>query len=159
MDTLSQTAFARLIGTTRQAVSQAAKEGGPLADARVGTRIDPEHPAARKYAKRFTSSPKERGRGRAKKKETAPVPVATSSGRVSPEELDEIGGLTIRELLERHGTDAAFREWLQSAKLLEEKTGKRGIPYFVLDGERWERAYIPKQGFDRAGMTELLGLG
>ncbi len=45
-----------------------------------------------------------------------------------------------------------------AARLLEEKTGKRGIPYFVLDDEQWVRAYIPRQGFDRAGMTELLGL-
>ena len=41
---------------------------------------------------------------------------------------------------------------------LEEQTGKRGVPYFVLDDTRWVRAYVPQQGFDRAGMTELLGL-
>jgi len=46
-----------------------------------------------------------------------------------------------------------------AAELLEKTTGKRGIPYFVLDGERWERAYIPGKGFDRDGMTKLLGLG
>jgi len=45
-----------------------------------------------------------------------------------------------------------------AARLLEERTGKRGIPYFVLDGERWVRAYVPRQGFDREGMAELLGL-
>ena len=45
-----------------------------------------------------------------------------------------------------------------AAVRLETKTGKRGVPYLVLDGERWERAYVPRQGFDRAGMTELLGL-
>jgi len=45
-----------------------------------------------------------------------------------------------------------------AAELLEEKTGKRGIPYFVLDNEIWVRAYIPKQGFDRQGMIKLLSL-
>jgi len=45
-----------------------------------------------------------------------------------------------------------------AARHLEEQTGKRGVPYVVLDDERWVRAYIPRQGFDRAGMTELLGL-
>ena len=45
-----------------------------------------------------------------------------------------------------------------AARHLEERTGKRGVPYVVLDDERWVRAYIPRQGFDRAGMTELLGL-
>lgn len=45
-----------------------------------------------------------------------------------------------------------------AAVLLEQKTGKRGIPYFVIDGERWVRAYVPGQGFDRQGMMEALGL-
>ena len=63
--------------------------------------------------------------------------------------LDEHG--VAYDLIEIDKVDGA-------AELLEEKTGKRGIPYFVLDDERWVRAYIPKQGFDREGMTELLGL-
>jgi len=46
----------------------------------------------------------------------------------------------------------------EAAVRLEEQTGKRGVPYFVLDDTRWVRAYVPKQGFDRAGMIELLGL-
>ncbi len=55
------------------------------------------------------------------------------------------------ELIEIDKVDGA-------AELLEKQTGKRGIPYFVLDDERWVRAYIPKQGFDREGMSELLGV-
>jgi len=47
----------------------------------------------------------------------------------------------------------------EAAVRLERETGKRGIPYFVIDDERWVRAYVPKQGFDRAGMMEVLGLG
>jgi glutaredoxin len=46
----------------------------------------------------------------------------------------------------------------EAAVRLEQKTGKRGIPYFVLDDERWVRAYIPYRGFDYEGMKELLGL-
>jgi len=46
----------------------------------------------------------------------------------------------------------------EAAVRLEQKTGKRGIPYFVLDDKRWVRAYIPRQGFDYEGMKELLGL-
>jgi hypothetical protein len=44
------------------------------------------------------------------------------------------------------------------ARLLEERTGKRGIPYFVLDDEEWVRAYVPRRGFDREGMKARLGL-
>ncbi len=67
-----------------------------------------------------------------------------------------------KRFLDEHGIDYELIEIDKvegAAELLEQKTGKRGIPYFVLDGERWERAYVPKKGFDRLGMTELLGLG
>jgi glutaredoxin len=66
-----------------------------------------------------------------------------------------------KSFLDEHGVDYELIEIDKvdgAAELLEEKTGKRGIPYFLLDDERWVRAYIPKQGFDREGMAELLGL-
>ena len=69
--------------------------------------------------------------------------------RVAKRFLEEKG--VAYELIEIDQDEAA-------AKRLEEKTGKRGIPYFVLDGERWVRAYIPGRGFDRRGMSELLGV-
>jgi len=47
----------------------------------------------------------------------------------------------------------------EAAVRLERETGNRGIPYFVIDDERWVRAYVPKRGFDRAGMMEVLELG
>jgi glutaredoxin len=46
----------------------------------------------------------------------------------------------------------------EAAKRLEAHTGKRGIPYLVLDDESWVRAYIPRRGFDRKGMARVLGL-
>ncbi len=46
-----------------------------------------------------------------------------------------------------------------AARRLEERTGKRGVPWFVLPDGRWVRAYIPGRGFDRRGMAELLGVG
>ena len=45
-----------------------------------------------------------------------------------------------------------------AAERLEAETGKRGVPYFLLDGTRWERAYVPGRGFDREGVRTLLGL-
>jgi glutaredoxin len=47
----------------------------------------------------------------------------------------------------------------RAAERLEAETGKRGVPYLLLDDERWVRAYIPRQGFDRAGVAALLGVG
>jgi mycoredoxin len=66
-----------------------------------------------------------------------------------------------KRFLEEHGLDFELIEIDKvdgAAELLEEKTGKKGIPYFVLDDERWVRAYVPGQGFDRPGMTSVLGL-
>jgi len=66
-----------------------------------------------------------------------------------------------KAFLDEHGVPYELVEIdkdAEAAKLLEQKTGKRGIPYFVLDGEQWVRAYVPRQGFDRAGMSALLGL-
>jgi glutaredoxin len=66
-----------------------------------------------------------------------------------------------KRFLEEHGVRydlIEIDEDEEAAARLEAETGKRGIPYFVLDGERWVRAYIPKQGFDREGMKKLLGL-
>lgn len=66
-----------------------------------------------------------------------------------------------KAFFDEHGLDYELVEIDKdpaAAVLLEEKTGKRGIPYFVLDDEKWVRAYIPHEGFDRQGMTELLGV-
>ncbi len=46
----------------------------------------------------------------------------------------------------------------QAARLLEERTGKRGIPCLLIDGDRWLRAYEPGRGFDREGVARELGL-
>lgn len=46
----------------------------------------------------------------------------------------------------------------QAAILLEEKTGKRGIPFLVIDGE-WVRAYEPGGApFPRQRLSEALEL-
>ena len=42
--------------------------------------------------------------------------------------------------------------------LLEEKTGKRGVPYFLINDEEWWRAYTPREPFDPALIKNKLGL-
>ena len=69
-----------------------------------------------------------------------------------------------RRFLDEHGVEYDLIEIdrnPEAARQLEGKTGKRGIPYLVLhtgQGEEWVRAYVPRQGFDREGLRELLGL-
>ena len=46
----------------------------------------------------------------------------------------------------------------QAARLLEQKTGKRGIPFLVV-GDRWVRAYSPGGGgFPAEEILEAVGL-
>ena len=66
-----------------------------------------------------------------------------------------------KRFLEEHGVPYELIEIDRdegAARLLEERTGKRGIPYFVIDDEEWVRAYVPRRGFDREGMKARLGL-
>jgi glutaredoxin len=66
-----------------------------------------------------------------------------------------------KAFLDEHGLDYELIEIDKvegAAELLEAKTGKKGIPYFVLDDTEWVRAYIPRQGFDRQGMQKLLNV-
>ncbi len=50
-----------------------------------------------------------------------------------------------------------IEEHPEEAQVLEEKTGKRAIPYFVLDGD-WIKPYIPGRGFKREEMRKLFGV-
>jgi glutaredoxin len=40
---------------------------------------------------------------------------------------------------------------------LEEKTGKLGVPYLIVDGD-WKRGYVPGQPFSEDFARELLGI-
>ncbi|MEZ4389411.1 MAG: glutaredoxin family protein [Candidatus Krumholzibacteriia bacterium] len=65
-----------------------------------------------------------------------------------------------KAFLDEHGVDYELIEIDKdpaAAVRLEEQTGKRGILYFVLDDERWVRAYVPRQGFDREGWRRCWG--
>lgn len=43
------------------------------------------------------------------------------------------------------------------AQELQEKTGKLGVPYLVINGE-WKRGYVPGQVFSETFGRELFGL-
>ena len=50
-----------------------------------------------------------------------------------------------------------IREHPEYARELEEKTGKQGVPYLVIDGE-WKRGYEPGKPFSEAFARALLGV-
>ena len=50
-----------------------------------------------------------------------------------------------------------IRKHPEYARELEEKTGKQGVPYLIIDGE-WVRGYIPRQPFSEEFAKDLFGL-
>jgi len=50
-----------------------------------------------------------------------------------------------------------IRENPEYAEELEQKTGKQGVPYLVVDGE-WRRGYQPGEPFSEEFAASVLGL-
>lgn len=66
----------------------------------------------------------------------------------------------LKRFMDEHGVDYTVRDIKkdpENARVLEEKTGKLGVPYLVIDGE-WVRGYVPGQPFSDDFARELLGL-
>jgi len=50
-----------------------------------------------------------------------------------------------------------IKENPEHARELEEKTGKLGVPYLIVDGE-WKRGYTPHEPFSEEFARDLLGV-
>lgn len=50
-----------------------------------------------------------------------------------------------------------IKEDPEHGRELEEKTGKLGVPYLIVDGE-WKRGYVPGQPFSEDFARDLLGI-
>ncbi len=64
---------------------------------------------------------------------------------------------TLRAWMTREGIDFEtrdIRKHPEYAVELEEKTGKQGVPYLVIDGE-WKRGYEPGKPFSEAFARSL----
>lgn len=147
--TISRAELAKLAGVSKAAVTKQCAKG--LAPACVGDRVDLDHPACRAWlaargvkipkADRTPTKPKKppslpppappklddyRKKGAGKPTATGPdheVP-ELEFGVGSPEDLEAIAE-TIRPLLERFGTERAFRDWLLALKEIETIREKR----------------------------------
>jgi hypothetical protein len=147
--TISRAELAKLAGVSKAAVTKQCAKG--LAPAAVGDRVDLDHAACRAWlAARGVKIPKaDRAPTRPKKPASVPPPAPTKPadnrksrsskptapgpddelpelefGVGSPEDLEAIAE-TIRPLLERFGTERAFRDWLLALKEIETIREKR----------------------------------
>lgn len=66
----------------------------------------------------------------------------------------------LKAFMQAHGItyeNRDIRKQPEYARELEEKTGKLGVPYLVIDGE-WIRGYAPGQPFSEEFARKLFGL-
>lgn len=138
MPEISKAKFAELAGVSPAAVTKACKNG--LAAAWNGHRIDTDHPDAAAYlAKRNnpraptnppTNPPKARvvsgsEARRVTKKDEALANVGRNRTPDPNAPLAPFYDYTLREILQKFGTDTAFNDWLKAIKTLEEVETKR----------------------------------
>ena len=66
----------------------------------------------------------------------------------------------LKAFMDAHGIQYENRDIREEPKYgeeLEQKTGKLGVPYLVIDGE-WKRGYEPGKPFSEAFARELLAM-
>lgn len=155
---LSRSAFARLCGVSPAAVTKACKTG-KLTGAMVNDRIDANHPEAVAYRNTPRDAPN-RGSHRselppaddASTPDPAP-PLAPSLPALPPGTPDfageppaepgtDIGAyadLTLRELVDKFGTERSFKDWLEALKKIEDIREKR------LNNEEYQKSLISRE--------------
>ena len=66
----------------------------------------------------------------------------------------------LKAFMDKEGVDYIVRDIKVNPEYgdeLEQKTGKLGVPYLIIDGE-WQRGYVPGQPFSEDFARDLLGL-
>ncbi|MBK2258722.1 hypothetical protein [Francisella philomiragia] len=151
---LSKSEFAKSCGVSPSAIAHAIKRNYPIKEALVGEgrkqKIDIQHPEAVRYrkaenAKRETTSTKST---KSKKKITVSQKNKSTIKNVPevneiPENISEIADLTIREAVEKYGTDEQMLDFLKAVKEIELIDDRR-IKTAKLKGELISRALVDK---------------
>lgn len=129
---MSRSAFARLAGVTPAAITIACRtELEPACD---GDRVDADHPIAIAYLERRNT-----------RVNPGPPPKAKSAPRdddaptETTEDIERYAALTLRELVEKFGTERKFRDWLAALKTIEDIRRTR------LDNDETERRLISRE--------------
>jgi hypothetical protein len=107
--------LARAAGITSQAIDRALKR--PLSAARVGRRVDLDHPAVLAWLRErgLAVEDVELVGGRSASRE-----IAAALGAGATVDLEQLLDRTLREVLDAHGTESAFTDWLRARKTLAE---------------------------------------
>jgi len=127
----------------------------------------PEPDPAPKKPKKGSETPRNQRGGYAKRRneiEAAPAPTpdpqeqaAPAGGHAVPDRIEPFADLTVREVIERWGSEAMFKDWLASLKLIEEVRDKR-LKNMAYEGKLISRDLVDKNimGAIDEAMTRLL---
>jgi hypothetical protein len=129
---VSQSAFAKMAGVSRGAVTQALD--GRLKPAAVGRRVDADHPAAIEYLQNQQTTPIEMTpEERDMFEKWAPGTPQTAS------DIARVKNKSIVEVVKQHGTQFQYFEWLKALKLIEDVTTSK------LKNEQTTRGLISRE--------------
>lgn len=123
---ISKSAFSSRAGVSPAAITKACQKGGRLNDA-LGPagKIDANHPAATLYIsdqiKKSKGKPGQANKkpskvGRSAAKEDKKEQASQRSSAFNPDLILEYEDMTLREIVEQHGTDVQFLDWVKAAK-------------------------------------------
>lgn len=117
---MSKARFARLAGVEPKAITTATQVGGGLHEATVGDgykqRVNVEHPAALTYVQKHRGGKKViglRALDESRKKRD------DLDASIIPEEMQAFANMTIREVVEKFGTDYRMVDYLRALKEIE----------------------------------------
>lgn len=140
--------FAVLCGVSRAAVSKACGEGKALAPAFDGKNIDLAHPAARAYVLAKTGeqlpdarsyAQHTRGVAAGKEKRKRAAPADDMPPLEEAEHIAEYLDMTLRDVIDKFGTDVRFLDWLKAVEKLEAIRDKR------LRNDERENKLVPRE--------------
>lgn len=125
---ITRTRLAKLAGVTQAAITKACKN--QLAGALDGKKIIENHPATIAYLEsRGVVAPKQaRGHKKIKDERKAQSLNTIETGSTLhqiPDDIQAFADMTLRELIQRFGTEYAFLDWLKATKQIEDINEKR----------------------------------
>lgn len=154
---ISKSAFAERAGVSAAAITKAASKGGRLHDTLCprGKQIDCEHPAAKAYIREQVEKSK---RGPVNPGKTSKKPSGGSVGRKAAKEdrqqssnegethdVDDVidyEDMTVREVVEKFGTDVRFAEYVKAVKEIQ------SIEKIRIDNRKKKKELLPSEVFD-----------
>jgi len=154
--------IARRAGVSPKSITLACSEGKALHPATVGKKVDASHPAAIAYIASHTGQ-----YGAALKQGGGPRGMTTEDTRHKrrggpaphelPEHIAQYADLTLRQIIDKFGTDYAFLDYLRALKEIEVVNEKR-IKNAKAEGELVSRELVKRGIIDPidSALTNLL---